>query len=834
MSKPRLSLLKASLLLTACVVGPTTQAFAQLEEIIVTTRKRAESLQDVPIVVQALTAETLQRKGIADLADVTKYSTGLVLDEGFSKQDTRVIIRGLAPTRGRQNVAFLQDDIDISSEAVNTAGGSFVVNPRLFDIERVEIVKGPHSALYGRSAFNGAINYITKKPGDEFEGNVSAEIGSYGKYEAKASVSGPVIADKLSLGVTASGWNFDGYYRNSVTGAKIGGGNGTGVAGTAVFTPTDVLKFTGRLEYSDDNFDPDARTFITESTNVALPTTANTIATGATRAVTTTTTARIVAGALGDREQYNPARLSKNPRTGEDYPGSNRDIFRAMLRSEANFEDVSLVSLSLYSDANSEQFHDQLGQGDAASTTVNALQEIHFISDTKLLSQDLRLQSADDGGPLSWVVGGLFWNEATKHQNKSPTCLSASGTCGTVLPLVDTTANAAQWPANWVRDTHHYSVYGQAEYKITEQLGLSAEIRHTWESEKVYGPGTASTTVGCLSPLRLIGPNGTALCSTPGFFTTPTSTNYVGSLVEGEFWTPRITLDYKITPDAMVYASWAEAKKPGGTTTLNTSGLLSVGNTLETQIYLPEKMTVYEVGFKTGWFENTLQINGSGFYQDFTDKQVPSTIVVTTGPNAGLPQSGVTNIGARVWGFELEGSLAINEHLTTTAGYTFLDPKYKEGITTSNAANIAAAGNCTVRTFTNANPQCYLDLSGNQMENAPKHSLIFGGQFKQPVAADLDWFVEADARYQSKRYSDFYNRLWFNAYWNLDLRTGLTAAAWELTAYVNNVFDDDTIKTGIQSSNFNTGFIGSPTLNNGFLANLPDRRQFGVRANYRF
>jgi hypothetical protein len=145
-----------------------------------------------------------------------------------------------------------------------------------------------------------------------------------------------------------------------------------------------------------------------------------------------------------------------------------------------------------------------------------------------------------------------------------------------------------------------------------------------------------------------------------------------------------------------------------------------------------------------------------------------------------------------------------------------------------------AVGNCTVKTFTNANPQCYSNLSGNQMENAPKHSLILGGQFKQPVSVNLNWFVEADARYQSKRYTDFYNRLWFNAYWNLDLRTGLSADQWELTAYVNNVFDDDTIKTGIQSSNFNTGFIGNTTLNNGFLANLPDRRQFGVRANYRF
>ena len=500
-------------------MGPTTTAFAQIEEIIVTTRKRAENLQDVPIVVTALTSDVLQRKGIADLADVTKYTTGLVLDEGFSKQDTRVIIRGLAPTRGRQNVAFLQDDIDISSEAVNTAGGSFIINPRLFDIERVEVVKGPHSALYGRSAFNGAINYITKKPGDNFEGNVSAEVGSYGKYEAKASMSGPMIADVLSVGITASGWNFDGFHRNSVTSAKVGGGDGVGIAGVTVLKPSDILKFTARAEYSKDDFEPDARTFITESTVIPLPATAS--------AVTATTTSRIVAGDIGHADMYLPSRLSRNLRTGADYPGSNRDIFRAMLRSEAQFDGVSLISLSLYSDANSEQFHDQLGQGDASSLSVNALQEIHFITDSKLLSQDLRLQSNGEDNVFNWVFGGLYWYEDTHHRSLGSTCLSASGTCGTVLGQLDRVANPAVYPVRWVRDTHHYSFYGQAEYNITDQFSIAAELRHTWEAEKVFGPGVASTSVGCASPVRVPGPNGTALCSTPGFVINPTATNYV-------------------------------------------------------------------------------------------------------------------------------------------------------------------------------------------------------------------------------------------------------------------------------------------------------------------
>ena len=104
-------------------------------------------------------------------------------------------------------------------------GGSFIINPRLLDVERIEVVKGPHAALYGRSAFAGAVNYITKKPGDKFEANVQVDAGTYGKYEGRGSIALPV-SDKLSIGMNAEGWNFDGFYKSTVSGAKVGGGKG--------------------------------------------------------------------------------------------------------------------------------------------------------------------------------------------------------------------------------------------------------------------------------------------------------------------------------------------------------------------------------------------------------------------------------------------------------------------------------------------------------------------------------------------------------------------------------------------------------------------------------
>lgn len=116
----------------------STEAWSQVAEIIVTTRKREENLQEIPVAVQAVGAEDIERRGLTSLDDIIRQSPSMILDQGFAPQDQRITIRGLAPTRGRQNVAVLVDDIDVSSESIGTLGGSLLINPQLFDLERVE------------------------------------------------------------------------------------------------------------------------------------------------------------------------------------------------------------------------------------------------------------------------------------------------------------------------------------------------------------------------------------------------------------------------------------------------------------------------------------------------------------------------------------------------------------------------------------------------------------------------------------------------------------------------------------------------------------------------
>jgi outer membrane receptor protein involved in Fe transport len=227
-----------------------------LEEIVVTTRRREESLQDIPLSVKAITAEQIERLGIDNLFDIAQLDPSVSMDNQFSPADTRVAIRGLSNTRGRSNVAFLVDGIDVSTENVIAPGSGLLANMRLLgDVERIEIVKGPQSALYGRSAFAGAISYTTKNPTDEFEAKIGMDIAEYNQNQVNLSFSGP-INEGLGYRVTGVAWKSNGFYHNSISGDDVGGGSGKGVAGTLVWEPSEEVRVKSRLSYSNDKYDP--------------------------------------------------------------------------------------------------------------------------------------------------------------------------------------------------------------------------------------------------------------------------------------------------------------------------------------------------------------------------------------------------------------------------------------------------------------------------------------------------------------------------------------------------------------------------------------------------
>ncbi len=254
-------------LLLSLTFGWSMSAWSQVEEIVVTVRKKGENLQDVPMAVSAMSAAEIERKGIKDITDIAKFSTSLQFDESFAQSDTRIAVRGLSPTRGRQNVALLVDGIDVSSESITSSGGSLLLNTRLVDVERIEVVLGPQMALYGRSAFAGAIQYVTKDAAEEFEADLKFD-GSYSdqfgarQYEAIGGISGPVLGEALGYRLNGAWWDDEGFYQNEITGKKIGGGRGVGLALTLNSDLGDNLSFKFRAEYTNDESEPSPQVFL--------------------------------------------------------------------------------------------------------------------------------------------------------------------------------------------------------------------------------------------------------------------------------------------------------------------------------------------------------------------------------------------------------------------------------------------------------------------------------------------------------------------------------------------------------------------------------------------
>jgi len=361
-----------------------TPAFAQeavLEEIIVTARKREENLFDIPVAITAITGEQVENYGIANLQDVARIVPGLTFDRSVAQNDFAPAIRGLQAEQGRNSVGLLIDDIDISSQNVQIAGGGSLARLRLVDIERIEVVKGPQAALYGRSAFGGAVNYITRRP-SRTGSSLKAGFDVHSESGHGITVSGgaPLVEDKLGARVNAYYFDERGSFRNTVSGEYVGGGDGMGVSGAFLLQAQDKLSFYGRLEYSDEIYAPQAAFVINGNTDVSLDSGA--------QAVLNQTTARIFSGPLVD----GPIGFDINHRTGKDYKGMDVEYFRATLIADWDAGDFGLTSLTSWVDANDDIFQDNdFVSGSVNGRVTGAFQETERINDTVQLSQEARI-----------------------------------------------------------------------------------------------------------------------------------------------------------------------------------------------------------------------------------------------------------------------------------------------------------------------------------------------------------------------------------------------------------------------------------------------------------
>mgnify|MGYP001810789992 CR=1 FL=1 len=350
-----------------------------------------------------------------------------------------------------------------------------------------------------------------------------------------------------------------------------------------------------------------------------------------------------------------------------------------------------------------------------------------------------------------------------------------------------------------------------AEFDITSQLEISAEARYSHEKfDYLFG----RTLLLPLSPTGQIVTN-SAFTGTP--FRPESSTN---------MFTPRVTVNSKVTDDALVYASWSKGEKPAGF--LNVAIVLDPNDAF----YNPEKLFNYEAGFKTSWLQDRLRLNGAYFHMVYKDRLTQILV-----PDSRSPQGTNTltrNQGeAKVDGIELEATIAPMEGLTLSAAYTYLDPRFTDSeVPNTSALTIAGSGNCRVGTV---GPQvvCFTNTNGNQLEQSAKHAFSGSINYVYNLANDWDLTTELAAQYRSKRYLSPDNLTWTPSYWNFDLRVGVQNERISILAYVDNLFNDDKIKS---AQSYGDPFIAPPFAPPvlAYTTYAPDKRQFGVRLGYKF
>ena len=794
-----------------------------ITEVVVTTRRKEELLQEIPLAVSAIGADAIQAAGVRQLEDVVELSSSLTINESFSQNDVRISVRGLTNTRGRSNVAYLVDGVDVTSETTGTnAGSPLLVNQRLLnDLERIEVVRGPQSALYGRSAFAGAISYVTKDPGAEPAWNGTLDLAEDGAREFAAAVSGPVT-DWLGAGVNGVVWSADGHYQNAVSAEDMGGGRGSGASGALVFEPSDNFKVRARMSWSEDEYE--IRPVVIIDPDVTLPVPQEAIDAG----VTSTTEADLVSriSRVGGRQPY----ASEDPLTGGEYPGNSLEILRGTIGATWDIGSYVLSSYTGITRADLEQRYELDRQADGRPDQFLANGEVDTTGETDQFSQDLRVASEWDL-PVQLTLGGLVWQEDRDDYSRNiaaaciviPACAQAGYDSWQAI-YADAFAAIGDYRNPTIADTDHWSVYAMLEWAITDSLRLTVEDRYSDEDF------TATIYIGqtCANLVGFSVPNGSGGCD-PGSEYTDT--------VNTKWHAPKVTLDWRINDDLLLYASAARGVKPGGISLLTVPLPFIIPRS--TFLYEPEKLWAYEIGAKTTWDGDfgTLVLNGATFYNDYSDKQTNTT---TAFPPLPIPVPQVTNASsAHVLGVEIEAEWQTPiTGLRLNLGYTWLDTAFDDFLDpTRSSTRMAIAGDCTKIADVGVLPHCFVDLSGNELEAAPEHTIVAGIGYARPLGeSGTSLTFDATTRYQSEQYTSQDNFTQLDAWWQTDLRVGLERDNLRLIFYVDNVFDDDHFHTFGGNPDFGPGIIGNPGAVGSFTTTsvLPDPRIFGARLALRY
>lgn len=620
----------ASAVAAVCAGGQVGAAV--LEEVVVTAQKREQSVQDVGISVSAFTGEQLQALGYTNAQQVTALAAGVSTVQPNGEANYSIAIRGSASSDFTSNnespVAVYVDDVYISQ----MSGAGFM----LFDMERVEILRGPQGTLFGRNATGGLAHYITVKPTQEFGGYGQFTVGEYDQVKFEGAVGGG-LTDTVSGRVSVSTHHNSGYADNRFLNQDLNDANDWAGRVQLLFEPNEDVSFLLNARYSLQQI----RTGFFEHQPAAVP------------------------GQLTPNGVPNPTLGYFDPDLGNDVFAGDYDRegfndnetygFTGTLNWQTdNFEIVSITDYSSVT-------RDYIEDSDASPVPFF---NFYLNTDAEQFSQELRISGETDR--LQWVTGFYYLNIDIADANGGEStvfhdafaCDATCSNAGTFInpgePAPFTFGGARGLDSPYTIDTESWSLFGQLEYAFNEQW--SGIVGFRWiEEDKDYS--YRNNGVRFIDGQRHR--NGNPNITVP-FIAFDTS-------VSDSLWSAKVELDWRPTDDLLLFGSWNRGTKASGFNApfIPLVTVLTGAATLEELIpYDPEELDAFEVGFKWSFADGLARLNGSVYYYDYSDYQAFNLVVL---------DAITTNRDAEMWGIDMELQASPMEGLDLLLGMAYND-----------------------------------------------------------------------------------------------------------------------------------------------------------------
>lgn len=807
--------LSSALLALGVISQAATVQAAMLEEVVVTAQKREQGANDIGITMNAFSGDLLRDLGVATAEDIAVITPGLTVNETAATGVPLYTIRGVGfqdySTGASSTVGLYFDEVAIPYTVMSRGA--------IFDVARVEVLKGPQGDLYGRNTTAGQINFVSNKPTDEVEGGVTVGIGNYGSFDFEAFISGPLSDSVNARLAIRSEQSTEGWQKSLTRDDELGEKDISAIRALFDFELNENANLLLNIHYVDDGSDNKANTAydgtLIEGQDVPFSNPYTALAD------------YIIPGGANfgetppwysiDNNEAADWTNSYTSLTGEVFdlrPKRDNQLFGASARLEWDFGEVTLVSTTGFDKFERVESNDWDGGFFNDSSNINT-------SEINVFSQEIRLSGGNED--FSWI-GGLYYSKDDVDEYYHYFMSDSVFGLGSIPFGVGLFAATPirELDTKYTQDTESFAVFGHVEWQFTERWRLTAGLRYT-DEERDWRGCTFVAEDGSLAGFlnaqfgATLGPGDCGTINddsnTPNFVLflagTPNA-NDAFPVFEDSISTSKtmgkLGVDFAISDEVLTYLTFSTGFKSGGFNGANSN------TSQQLAPYKEEELTAIELGLKATLLDGRMQLNAAVFNYDYEDKQEQDLAVTFVGNISGL-----TNVPeSEINGAEIDLQWQATDGLYLSLGVAYLDTEIKEWTATSPTSRYDFA---TLQPIIDT-----FDASGLELAQAPELSYHALASYSWGLGNGMTMEFAADVSFQDDTTGGSQRADATEDFTLIGARVALSGANddWRLLLWSKNLADEDYYPAAY------TGGNGPFVRSNG----MP--RTYGVSLNYNF